>query len=457
MRGMAWRAGLAGIAGAALVACAHPPPVAAPDAGPDLAALRAGCAFGRGDLPEKTLADFPVGSDIPIDHIVLLMQENRPFDHYFSALTVPGQTVDGAAPGATNPDPAHPGQTVARFHQTAACFDGVSNAWDVVHREVDDGGMDGFAREAGNEDPSGDPTGARAMGYYDGSDLPFYYALARAFAISDRHFESVLGPTYPNRLFYMAGTAFGVTADVFPPQTDSQGNLLPSVFTRLDDAGVSWNDYAVDLPTGALLADTYSADMTHFLPFSRFLSDAQAGTLPSVSFVDASALQGVVNSDEEPPSDFQIGQAWVERVVQALLASPDWPSSALFLTWDETGGLYDHVPPQPACIPDGFAPQIPDGGFAAQFDQTGFRTPLLVVSPYAKRGFVSHQVTDHTSILRFVEARFGLPALTRRDANAVPPFDMFDFGHPDLDVPALPDAGVDPDAEAACRSKYPGH
>ncbi|MHB8420704.1 MAG: phospholipase C [Myxococcales bacterium] len=440
-----------------MAACACAPPRAPADGGPSLAALRAGCTFGRGDLAATTLADFAaIDGGIPIDHLVLVMQENRPFDHYFSALTVPGQTVDGAAPDATNPDPAHPGQTVSRFHQTLACFDGVSNAWDVTHREVDDGGMDGFAAQAALEDETVDPSGARALGYYDESDLPYYYALARAFAISDRHFCSVQGPTWPNRLFYMAGTSFGGTADfVFPPQTDEQGNLLPNLFTELEDAGISWNVYSTDLPSPAILVDTYSAYMSHFLPFSRYLADAQAGTLPSVSMVEASTNNGGGRSDEEPPSDFQIGQAWMEGVVAALVASPDWQTSALFLTWDEAGGLYDHVPPGPACIPDRWAPQIDDGGVPAQFDQLGLRVPLLVVSPYAKRGYVSHHVTDHTSILRFVEARFGLPALTKRDGNAEPPFDMFDFSHANLAVPPLPDAGADPAEAAACLAKYP--
>ena len=148
---------------------------------------RARCGYGSGDLATATLADVAPTS-FPIATIVLVMQENRTFDHYFSSLIVPGQTVDGAAPDATNPDPTMPGATIARFHQTAACFDNPAESWDDVHREIDGGALDGFTTEGAAEDPN-DPTGARAMGYYDETDLPYYYALARAFAISDRHFS----------------------------------------------------------------------------------------------------------------------------------------------------------------------------------------------------------------------------------------------------------------------------
>jgi len=129
--------------------------------------------------------------------------------------------------------------------------------------------------------------------------------------------------------------------------------------------------------------------------------------------------------------------------------------AAVFLSYDEQGGFYDHVPPQPACAPDDFAPILAAGDVQAGFDQTGLRVPLIVVSPYAKRGYVSHVVTDHSSLLRFVEARFDLPALTHRDANAVPPFDMFDFAHPNLDVPGLPDATIDATRRATCAASYP--
>ncbi len=434
-----------------LAACTtkHAPPDCADE--PDT--CRAACAYGAGDPASLTLADFP--SQIPIDHIVLVMQENRTFDHYFSSLTVPGQTVDGAAPDATNPDPTTPGGTIARFHQTDFCFDNPAETWNDVHREVDGGALDGFTTQNALDDATNDPTGKRTMGFYDESDLPYYYALARAFAISDRHFASVQANSWTNRTFYMAGTSFGITSNIFPTQDDGTGNIPPNLFTRLNDAGISWSFYVQDLPSVAILADTWAKNQKHVLPFEQYATDAAAGMLPSVTFVEGSDMFGGVSPDEDPPADFQVGQAMVADIISALTSSPQWPSSALFLSYDEQGGFYDHVAPQPACVPDDYAPQIGPTDAQGAFDQTGLRVPLIVVSPYAKRGYVSHQVTDHTSLLRFVEARFGLPALTHRDANAVPPFDMFDFTQKDTSVPTLPAAPVDATQQAACMTKYP--
>jgi phospholipase C len=427
---------------------------AKPDCADSPEACRSTCAYGAGDRAALTLADFP--QHIPIDHVILVMQENRTFDHYFSKLAVPGQTIDAAADGATNPDPAHPGQVVSRFHQTSYCFDNPAESWDQVHREVDGGLMDHFAIENGLDDPTNDPTGARAMGYYDATDLPYYYALAQAFAVSDRHFASVQANSWTNRLFYLAGTAYGITSNVLPNNaTDAKGNALPNLFTELNDAKVSWAFYAQDIPSLELLALTWAKNLSHVNDFSQFFDDAAAGTLPQVVFIEGSDFKGGVSPDEDPPADPQVGEAMVKSIIDAVMASPVWPHAAIFLSYDEQGGFYDHVPPQPACIPDDIAPQIDTGGVAAQYDQTGLRVPLIVVSPYAKRGYVSHIVTDHTSILRFVEARFGLAALTHRDANAVPPFDMFDFDHPDPSIPSLPDATIDPAQQAACTMKYP--
>jgi len=437
----------------ALAACSSD---AKPSCAGDPAICRATCGYGSGDLATATLADVTPRT-IPIDHVVLVMQENRTFDHYFSSLVVPGQTVDGAAPDATNPDPTHPGATLSRFHQTSLCFDNPAESWDDIHREVDGGKMDGFTVEAGREDPIDDPSGARAIGYYDETDLPYYYALARAFAISDRHFASVQTNSWTNRLFYMAGTSYGVTSNVVPPQKDDAGNIYPNVFTRLDDAHVTWGFYVQDLPTLEILTETWAPRISHVQPFDQFFADAAAGTLPAVTFVEGSDLQGGASPDEDPPADIEVGQAMVASIVDAVMHSPHWPHAAMFLTYDEQGGLYDHVPPPPACPPDDFAPMLEAGGFQAAYDELGLRVPMFAISPYAKRGYVSHATTDHTSILRFVEATFALPALTHRDANAVPPFDMFDFDHPDPSVPALPAATIDQAKLDACKAKYPRH
>ncbi len=434
----------------ALAACSSPAPK--PSCAP-ADQCRASCSFGPGAPPAWTLADQKrLGAQIPIDHFILVMQENRTFDHYFSSLTVPGQDVDGAAPTATNPDPTTPGATIARFHQTTYCFDNPAEEWNQVHREVDGGAMDGFTAQ--NAEPN-DPTGSRAMGYYDESDLPYYYALARAFATSDRHFASVQANSWTNRAFYMAGTSYGIVSNVLPDQKDATGAIYPNLFTRMNDAKVTWKLYAQDFPSIGILDETYVKNIAHIETYQQFFDDAAAGQLPQVAFVEHSDMKGGASPDEDPPADMQVGQAAVASIVSAVTSSPQWPHAALVLTFDEQGGFYDHVPPQPACVPDDIPPDLQPTDVQAAYDQTGLRIPLLVVSPYAKRGYVSHVVTEHTSILRLIAARFGLPALTMRDANALPPFDLFDFDHPDVTVPDLPAATIDPVQQQACAQKYP--
>jgi phospholipase C len=189
--------------------------------------------------------------------------------------------------------------------------------------------------------------------------------------------------------------------------------------------------------------------MDWFLAQSNFASDVAAGQLAPVTIVEASDVMGVLSPDEGPPGDVDIGQQFVSETIAAVMNSPFWNSSAIFISYDENGGMYDHVVPPKACAPDSL-PAANGGG--AGFDQYGFRVPMIVVSPYAKRGYVSHTVTDATSILRFVEARFDLPAMTARDANAEPTFDMFDFQHPDFSVPPLPTVTVDQAALSVCMN-----
>ena len=165
--------------------------------------------------------------------------------------------------------------------------------------------------------------------------------------------------------------------------------------------------------------------------------------------------------DEHPPANIQQGEQFAASVTEAVLTSPDWPHTALFITYDEHGGFYDHVPPPAACAPDAISPMLdpsdPSSDFPAQFDRYGFRVPLLVVSPYVKPGFVSHVIYDHTSILRFIETRYDLPALTNRDANAAPLLDLFDFSRPALlNPPVLPSVAVDATQLQQCRVDFPG-
>ncbi len=401
---------------------------------------RSNCFYGAGQMAAQTLPiDQPVGKDIPINHIVLLMQENRSFDHYYSSF--PG--VDGASPYITNSDSK--GVPVQRYHLTNKCVPGGSHSWTTEHGNLDNGALDKWVI-----DNSDDHT---VMGFYDGSDLPYYYALASAFAISDRHFSSVLGPTWPNRMFYFAGTSYGVTDNTFPNNVDANGNTLPNILNQLQAAGVTWRVYAQDRATTLIVAvSSFVQDSENFVDTSTFAADAAAGNLASVSIVEGSDELGGASPDEDPPADFEVGQQFMSGIIGAVMNGPLWKDSAVFLTYDENGGMYDHVVPPAACAPDNFPLNITS---SVGFTQYGFRVPLLVISPYAKHGYISHEVTDGTSILRFVQSRFDLPAITHRDANAAPAYDMFDFDHPDFTVPTLPTPTVDQTALAGCTAASP--
>lgn len=383
-----------------------------------------------------------------IQHVLVLMQENRSFDDYLGRLHSEGQPRTAAEPpGASNPDPLNPtAPPIRAFHQTRYCeVADLNHEWTGVHQEIDGGKMDGFT--AANEDPN-DPTGSRAMGYYDSGDLPFYYRLYSTFAIGDRYFASVPGPTYPNREYLLAGTSFGHIRNDLP------SNGLPglTIFEELDNAGITWRDYFQDLPSAMLFAYPRTHAAGHLFPISQYYADAAAGALPQVSFIDPGFV-GTKNTetDEHPPSNPQSGQLFVSTVVNSLFKSPEWSSSALFLTYDEHGGFYDNVAPPAAVPPDNIAPMLGPGDVKAGFNLYGVRVPAAVISPYSRPQFVSHSVHDHTSVLRFIELRFGLPAMTHRDAAANPMLEFFNFGQAAFATPpVLPSASVDAAHAVAC-------
>jgi len=405
------------------------------------------CPFGQGDLPAVTLPPgTPHGVQIPIDNIVVIMQENRAFDHYLGQLHWEGQPKAEAEPkNASNPDPTNPtGPPIRAFHQTRYCeCADLDHSWNGTHMEYDNGAMDGFT--AANVDPC-DPTGSRTMGFYDKHDLPFYYGLYKTFAIGDRFFCSALTQTFPNRFYLLAGTSFGHIRNDFPtsPTEFSQR----TIFNLLDEAmpPVTWKIYFSQVAFANLFAYVRNTRQVNVVPIAQYFSDAAAGSLPQVSFIDPIFIGTKnVENDEHPPANIQVGQEFVSRVIRALLGSPQWPNAALFLTYDEHGGFFDHVPPPLACVPDGIPPMLQTGDVVAAFDRYGIRVPVAVVSPFARPRSVSHTPHDHTSILRFIETRFDLPALTARDANADPMFEFFDFTTPLLlKVPSLPAATIDP-------------
>ena len=404
------------------------------------------CTFGPGDLPITTNPSGLHGNQIPIDHIVVLMQENRSFDHYFAKLHSVQRDVEALPRDASNPDPLG-GPPIKPFHQKRLCeVADLSHSWNGSHYSWNDGAMDGFT--ARNVDPA-DPSGSRAMGYYTRRDLPWYYKVYSTFAISDRHFCSLLGPTHPNRHYLLAGTSFGLKSNQFPPSGGNEWSAR-TIFEQLDDAGVTWKIYYSDLPLAFLYGYVRNFGGTRVVNVSQYFVDAAAGTLPQVSFIDPSFF-GETENDEHPPSNAQKGQKFVSEVVDALFASPQWPSSALFVTYDEHGGYWDHVPPPLACEPDATLPILSPTDYQARFDRYGVRVPFVAISPFSRKRYVSHTPTDQTSVLRFIQTRFDLPALTRRDANADPLLEMFDFAAPPfIKPPRLPKATVDPKRDALC-------
>ena len=445
-------------------------PVTRPSDG-DAVAGRGSCKYAAGSMPAETLGtSVPVDKDIPIDTVVVIMMENRSFDHYFAHLNKFANRTDieSAPDSATNPEKtgANPGASIPFVHAPHLCTLDTNHEWAGTHTQWDDGKMDGFVEtnDGWGTPPNGDPAlakGDRAMYYYDERDIPFYYNLANTFAIADHYHAALLGPTWPNRMFLLAATSFGMTFNGFPDiSADTFPDKDSSILDELEKRHVSWNLYGDGSPGAAVIYNVNFLNRwarTVKYPFADFLASASDGTLPQVSVVDAHiAAEGPTQNDEHPPADVQVGQKFMSDVVHALMKSPKWAHTALFITWDEHGGFYDHVAPPPACAPDGLPMQFePNDTTGGKFDRLGVRVPFILVSPYAKPGYVGHAVYDHTSIARFIQTKFKLPALTARDANADPLMDLFDFSSPKLLTPPnLAEPTIDPTELAYCTATY---
>ena len=432
-----------------------------PDLGPrsvfsesEAQSAREACTFKSGALPGTSLArDAPLGPQIPIDTIIVVMMENRSFDHLLGNLKNAGQPdADVAALDATNPD--ENGVPVSRYHDTDYCFTDTNHGWAGAHAQYDGGKNDGFVITNVRAASAGRPAidGHRAMSYYTEADIPFTYALANTFAVADRYFCGLLGPTFPNREYLYAATSFG--------NADNQilNKPLPNLMELLESNAVPWHVYSQTIPGSGVFLDTYTHHLNdRYDKLPAFFDRARAGTLEHVVFLDPDLRNEIGGgNDFHPPGDVQNGDAFFANIVNAAIASPQWPHMAIFLTFDEHGGLYDHVPPPSACPPDALAPIIP-GEPNAAFDRYGFRVPAIVVSPYVKPHFVSHKTYSHTSVVRFIESRFILPAITARDANADPMFDVFDFSKPSLlTPPTLPAPVLDMAKLAECKRRFPG-
>ena len=401
-----------------------------------------------GSLPYPQLAE---GTDtVPqIEHIVVLMMENHSYDNKLGILRRFG--ADGFRIGRNGLpiawNPYANGDTQHAFHMPTTCqLTGFpSQSWLNSHIQFDSGRNDGFV-ESGS--------GPVAMGYWDEGDQPFYYSLARRFPIADRYFCSVLGQTFPNRRYLIAATSIGMINDTTPALTDYPAG--GTIFDKLDAAGISWKDYYSTLPTVELYPQLYLKNAgTKVVPIKHFFSDAAAGTLPGYSLVEPN----YDTQSEEDPQNIAVGEQFAAKVINAVMAGPAWPRTMLIWTYDEHGGYYDHVPPPRALAPDDIPPEVTGGESAYNgFAQYGFRVPCAVVSPWARPWYVSHRVMDHTSICALVEAKWNLPAMTYRDANAWNMLDMLDLRRPAfLSPPPLAQPLLTTDHSAlACSTSGPG-
>src|SRR5579871_742356 len=420
--------------------------------------------FSREELP---FPDRPPGTDcLPqVRHIVVLMMENHSFDNYLGA----GGRGDGLpvdAEGRVSATNARSDGTpvpATRLPSTVQVAGVPTQSWEASHWQWADGANSGFATAVEHFTPGGDPQ--RAMGYWTAADLPFYHSLAATFPLADRWFASCLGPTIPNRRFLVAATAHGLTTDRVSHCVDYPPN--GTIFDALTHHGVTWTDYhsvtgikpllthmtgwhghragraAWRRAEGAIrrvddggeraksylqfTADAFPLGLARYLrhlrTVDRFVADAAEGALPSVSFVDPDFHA----DSEENPQDITAGEAFAARVIRAAMHGGGWTGTLLIWCYDEHGGYYDHVPPPPAVEPGDRPPDAPGGG---RFDRLGFRVPAVVVSPYARPGYVSHVVRDHTAVLKLIERKWNLPPLTARDAAADDLLDMVDLDAP---------------------------
>jgi len=446
----------------------------------------------------------PAGTDrLPqIKHIVVLMMENHSFDNYLGTLGR-GQGLpvgDDGQPDAQNPDAL--GRPVRSYHLASTVqHEGVPcQSWSAAHTQWAGGKMNGFVTASQIAAPEGDKT--TAMGYWTEQDLPFYHGLARTFPLADRWFSSCLGPTFPNRRFLLAGTAHGLMDDLPVNLLDSPP--AGTILDMLSSHGKSWVNYRPDggdqsqfrrflrykrrrarhhvralgrpfqrVHSGAkrdlqFTAGLYPLGMARYLLHVRgidqFFADADAGTLPDFCIVDPDFDE----YSEENPQDARKGESFAAEVINRVMHGKGWQDTLLIWTYDENGGYYDHVAPPAAVPPDdvlgrslvanpswlrsilkvlfpGYVRHAEDLVCEpVRYDTYGFRVPAVIVSPYARPDCVLPDVFDHTSVLKLVEEKWNLPALTRRDAAASAPLAALDLAAPPafLEPPALPAPGL---------------
>jgi phospholipase C len=421
-------------------------------------------AAGLASLPARSLisaaatsqaSPLPSPSNMPIDTFVVLMQENRSFDHYFGWRS----DADGKNAGLFYPDDVgvpHPTHPLAPDFQGCA-FNDPDHSWEGGRVEYDGGKLDGFRRS---------PNDDFALGYYNEADIPFIPALAKNFTLYDRYFASLLGPTWPNREYMHSATSGGNKTNAQPQDAVAaipNGGLYKweTIWDLMIAQGLSVGYYFSDLPFIGVFGSRY---LSIIKPVSEFYADAAAGRLPNLAFVDPMFLDGGggrgLSGDEHPHGDIRIGQAFMADIAHAFVNSPQFRTGAMFVNYDEWGGFFDHV--SPVLVPDDRQSSNLDENFGI----TGFRVPGVAISPYARRGSVSHMTVTHESILKLLSYRFGLGYLNKRHRYASNIGRSFDWDNPNFDVPDLPlpgvpittpcdtqGTGLDPAAEASEESE----
>ena len=463
---------------------------------------------GAGTVTSQASAGIPTSSASAalqsINHIIVMLQENRSLDHYFGALRqywaangYSEQPFDGLPQFNALPRraPTNPGcdplvttrcaidrnsPSITSFPLVTQCLETSVPFWLDAHYDFDLGApasgiprLNGFVWSAARWARVfnfNDIDGKRVMGYYDGSTLNYYYFMASNFATSDRWFAPLLSLTAPNRMYLLAATshghAYGLNYTSSPPLTDT------TIFEQLQNHGISWKIYVHPPPSGAtdpasLMAISYMKQFVfgsvivqkypqNIVPISQYFTDVQNGALPQVALIEPASD---VALDEHPsdtettsPPAVQVGARYVASIINALMTSSSWKSSVFILSYDENGGFYDHVPPQKTVSPDGIPPSdlrsteicygVPTVP-TCDFTYTGYRVPLIVISPFSKKHYVSHTVADYTAILKFIETRFGLPSLTRRDAAQMDMTEFLDFVNvPWLTPPTTPPQNI---------------
>jgi phospholipase C len=385
------------------------------------AGLLAGAGLDRGLLGFPSFAATPAALPAPatsgIEHVVVVMMENRSFDHFLGWLT----GADGKQSGLTFTDRYGLKHTTHHLTDYASCaYNDPDHSYEGGRIELNNGRCDGWLRAGEND--------SLAVGYYTQPDLAFLGQAAPAWTVCDRYFSAVMAETYPNRLYQHAARTDRL-------HNSTVTSTLPTIWDSLAGAGLTGRYYFSDIPFTALWGTKY---LPISWPFATFLTDAAAGRLPEVSFIDPRFIDEASGSsgDDHPKADIRAGEQFLNQVYNAITSSPNWANTVLVINFDEWGGFYDHVTP-------GTAPDV-----SSETALRGFRVPALVISPRARRHYVAHNTYDHTSILKLIEWRWGLSALTPRDSAARNLAEVLDFSTaPKLTVPRFT---VPPFAAAAC-------